>query len=82
MIYQTGLLDALSIQAGCTYLSDLRYLHGWERVRLARILRKLPPGAATLNEWNDAFMYLSNGPPQTTAAAARERLLQSLSRPQ
>ena len=81
MTFQADLLDALFIQASCIYLSDLKYLNGWQRVRLARTLEQVPPDAAGLKEWNDALRYLSDGPPQTTAEAARERLIQALSQP-
>ena len=38
MTFEIPLVDALSIRADCMYLSDLRYLDKWQRVRLARIL--------------------------------------------
>ena len=33
MTFEIPLVDALSIQADCMYLSDLRYLDKWQRVR-------------------------------------------------
>ena len=81
MTFEIPLVDALSIQADCMYLSDLRYLDKWQRVRLARILEQLPADAASLEEWNGALQYLAQQPPEETAEAARERLLQSLSQP-
>lgn len=81
MIMKIDLLDALSMWADCRYLSDLKYLDEWRRARLARALEKLPADAADLKEWNDALQYLSRDAPQETAEAARERLIQSLSRP-
>ncbi len=50
MTFEIPLVDALSIQADCMYLSDLRYLDKWQRVRLARILEQLPADAASLEE--------------------------------
>ena len=79
MTFEIPLVDALSIQADCMYLSDLRYLDKWQRVRLARILGQLPADAASLEEWNNALQYLAQQPPEETAAAARERLIQSSS---
>ncbi len=79
MTFEIPLVDALSIQADCMYLSDLRYLDKWQRVRLARILEQLPADAASLEEWNNALQYLAQQPPEETAAAARERLIQSSS---
>lgn len=81
VIFKIDLLDALSIQADCRYLSDLKYLNNWQRMRLARDLEQVPADAAELKEWNDALAYFSREPPQNTAEAARERLLQVLSRP-
>ncbi len=81
MIFKTELLDALSMLAGCTYLSDLHALSVWQRARLAHEIERIPPGTADLKEWNDALAYLSREPPQETAEAARERLLHVLSRP-
>lgn len=81
MTFEIPLVDALSIQADCMYLSDLRYLDKWQRVRLARILEQLPADAASLEEWNNALQYLAQQSPEETAEAARERLLQSLSQP-
>lgn len=78
MIKQT-LLDALSGQAGCTYLSDLHSLNDWQRLRLARGLERIPADAAGLQEWNDALEYLSGDPPQETAQAAREQMIHALS---
>lgn len=79
MTLEIPLLDMLSSQAGCTYLSDLRYLSGWQKLRLAWTLERMPVDAADLKEWNDALDYLVREPPQETTQAARERLIQSLS---
>lgn len=76
---QADLLEVLSMQAGCMYLSDLHDLSDWQRERLRHTLRHLPPDAAPLKEWNDALLYLSKGPPEQTAEAARARLIQFLS---
>lgn len=81
MVFKIDLLDALSMRAGCTCLSDLHALNEWQRVRLARELEQVPADAAELKEWNDALQYLFRDPPQDTAETARERLIQSLSRP-
>lgn len=82
MIFKIDLLEALSIQADYTYLSDLKHLDGLRRARLVRALERVPPDAAELQEWNDALAHLSAEPSQETTQAARERLIQSLSRPQ
>ena len=74
------LLDFLQHKAGCAYLSDLRDLNGWQRMRLARVLEKIPAEAADLRTWNDALDYLAQAPPEETAQAARERLIAGLMR--
>lgn len=74
------LLEFLAYKAGCAYLSDLPRASGWQRVRLAHALERVPAEAAVLREWNDALDYLAQAPPEETAQAARERLIQSLSR--
>lgn len=81
MILDIPLLDVLAMKAGCAYLSDLHDLDVWRQVRLARILKEIPAHSANLKEWNDALEYLFRAPPQASAEAARERLLQALSRP-
>lgn len=77
-----SLLEFLAYKAGCPYLSDLQDIADWQRSRLARELEQIPAEDAGLREWNDALAYLTGAPPEGTAQAARERLIQSLSRPQ
>ena len=81
MTLDIPLLDVLSMKAGCAYLSDLHDLDAWRRIRLARELEQMPAHSADLKEWNDALEYLSRDAPQASAEAARERLIQVLSRP-
>lgn len=75
------LLEYLSHRAGCTYLSDLRYLDRWEKVQLAQTLEQIAVEAASLRVWNDALDYLAQAPPEQTAEAARARLITALSQP-
>ena len=70
------LLDFLQYRAGCAYLSDLRYIGGWQR--LVRALEKIPAEAADLRAWNDALDYLAQAPPAETAETARARLIAGL----
>lgn len=82
MMFEMPLLDALSIQADCTYPSDLRYLNGWQQMRLARTLERIPPDAAGLKEWNDALEYLTgDSTPRATADEARSALIAGLAAP-
>lgn len=73
------LLDALASIAGCSYMSDLRYLDSWQRIRLTRVLENIPTDMAGLDEWNDTLVYLGRDPPEKTAEAAKEQLIQILS---
>lgn len=75
------LLEYLSYQAGCAYLSDLKYIDSWQRARLARVLEKIPAGAADLRTWNDALDYLAQAPPEQAAEDARALLITKLSQP-
>lgn len=76
-----SLLDAISIQMGCAYLSDLRYLDGGRRALLAQKLERLPPEESDLRDWNDALAYLAAQPPQPSAAQAKAALIAELSGP-
>lgn len=72
------LLDFLQYKAGCAYLSDLRYISGWQKVQLAHALEKIPAEAADLRTWNDALAYLAQAGPEQTAETARARLIAAL----
>lgn len=81
MMVNQSLLELLSIQMGCTYLSDLRFLSPKQRRQLARKLKRLTPRESDTREWNDVLTYLTGAQPATTALAAKERLIMLLSRP-
>lgn len=70
-----SLLDLLSIQMKCEYLSDLRFLSQEQRRCLAHKLKCLTPREEDVREWNDALTYLTDAPPEPTARAAKERLV-------
>ena len=76
--FEFSLLEMLSVIAHCGYLSDLRYLQGWERTRLARRVEKIPCVAAPPSDWNAALCYISGEAPQPTPQSARKHLLLSL----
>lgn len=75
MMVEQSLLDLLSIQMECEYLSDLRFLSQEQRRYLAHKLECLTPRDEDIREWNDALTYLTDAPPETTARAAKERLV-------
>ena len=81
MTVDQSLLDLLSIQMGCMYLSDLRFLSPEQRQYLAQRLDRLTPRQEDIREWNDALDYLTGEPPEDTAQAAKERLVHLLSLP-
>ena len=81
MTMEQSLLDLLSIQMGCMYLSDLRFLSLERRRYLAQRLDRLTPRETDIREWNDALDYLTGAPPEDTAQAAKERLVHLLSQP-
>lgn len=81
MTAEQSLLDLLSIQMGCMYLSDLRFLSLEQRRYLAQRLDRLTPRQEDIREWNDALEYLTGAPPENTAQAAKERLVHLLSQP-
>lgn len=75
MTVQLSLLDVMSIQMRCDYLSDLRFLNGGQRTLLAQKLERLTAAEEDLHDWNDALEYLAQAPPEQTAQAAKERLI-------
>lgn len=81
MIFKIDLLDALSIQLDCAYLSDLHHLNDWQRTRLIRALEQTPSDAAELRERNDALEYLTGARPRADAEEARSALIAGLSAP-
>lgn len=75
-----ALLDLLSIQMDCMYLSDLKFLSGAQRLYLAQKLSQLTPREEDLDQWNDALEYLTGTGKEATALAARQRLVKLLSK--
>ena len=78
MMVEQSLLDLLAIQMGCMYLPDLRFLSPEQRRYLAQKLDRLTPREADIWDWNDALDYLTGAPPESTARAAKARLVQLL----
>lgn len=71
-----SLLDTLSAQIGCTYLSDLRFLDTLQHRRLAEILKYISAEAFELREWNDALYYLTgDGQSKADAEQAKAALI-------
>lgn len=81
MTVDQSLLELLSIQMGCMYLSDLRFLSPEQRRYLAQRLDRLIPRQEDIREWNDALEYLTGAPPEDSPQAAKQRLIHLLSQP-
>jgi len=74
-----SLLDILSLQMGCDYLSDLRFLDHIQRAELAKKLRNLPARDTDLHDWNGALQYLTgDNRPRATAEQAKSALIAGL----
>lgn len=73
-----GLLDMLSQQAGCMFLSDL---HAEQMQRsLAKLLPEIDASKYPAAEWNEAVQYILGEPVQFTCAEeAKTYLEQALS---
>lgn len=67
-----GLLEWLTQEVGCAYLSDLK-TEGC-RAALRRALREAPAGRWPLKEWQDACQYLGACAGADSEASARDCL--------
>ena len=67
------LLDYLQWKMGCAYLSDLHWVSGGQRMRLAREIERIEAPEASLHEWNDALEYLLGCRPEPTAESRAGR---------
>lgn len=79
MMVEQSLLELMSTQMGCTYLSDLRFLSPAQRQHLAWEVERLVPQEGDVRDWNDALDYLTGATPEETASAAKEQLVNLLS---
>ena len=73
MTAEQSLLDLLSIQMGCMYLSDLRFLSQGQRRYLAQRVNRLTPRQDDVREWNDALDYLTGAPPEGIIVSKKAR---------
>ena len=81
MANQGGLLDFLTEQMGCDYLSDLRCRV--DRMALAELVKnQLHPDDYTLREWQEAASYLLNRRMEgSTAESLYQALVEGLCQP-
>ena len=73
-----GLLEYMGQRSGSSYLSDLQYPSGWEQMRIAREVSRIPLEAYPLETWKDASEYLTGLPPDMKASAAKDKMIQYL----
>lgn len=79
MLEKMSFLDAMAVQAGCMYLSDLHYLNDYQRGHLAQSLEETSPQKADLRDWNDALEYITGkNTPCSSAEQAKAALLNFL----
>lgn len=78
MMVRYSLLDLLSIQMKCDYLSDLRFLSPEQRRYLTQKLERLTPREEDARDWNDALSYLTGEAPKATSQVAKDRLVKLL----
>lgn len=76
---ELSLLDVLAYKAGCSVLSDLRYIDDSQRLALVCTLKKLSAEAVPLCQWNAALDYLAGAGPCPSAEQARTELIGRLS---
>lgn len=72
------LLEYLAYISGSKYLSDLHYLDGTGRNRIAQALENISSESVSLWEWNDALNYLAEVGPAASPSAARELLIEQM----
>ena len=56
MSARPSLLDYLSWECGCEFMSDLHYM---KEEQLSRVLAKIPEDVFSEREWMDTFSYLT-----------------------
>ena len=59
LLTSLSLLDFLSEQTECQYLSDLHFTTDLQKEKLTLIVQSFVPENATLFEWNDAAAYIT-----------------------
>ena len=68
------LIDYLAQKARCTYISDLRKLKRTTKFDLIEI----PEEAYSMDDWNEALMYMSNREARYSSFTAKEEILEFL----
>ena len=66
------LIDYLAQKARCTYISDLRKLKRTTKVQ------QIPEEVYSMDDWNEALMYMSNREARYSSFTAKEEILEFL----
>ena len=69
------LIDYLTRETGCEYVSELHYLDPARKAKAVEALMKLTAETYPLEKWNDALSYVAELPAQETAEAARAQMI-------
>ena len=70
------LLDAILTVTKCERAEQLKNLSPERKIRLAHSLEeRVPSGLATIEEWNEVLMYLTDAPPESEKKVAKKKLL-------
>lgn len=70
-----SLLEALAKCAGCSFLSDLRYIKEDAQWKLGQMLEATATEDYPPRDWNDARSYLVSPSPPVSPEEARQKLL-------
>ena len=74
-----SLLEYLTLRMGCGCISDLRTLSSVQRQDFVRHIQSMHVSDASVSEWNDALLYLTDEPSRKTAGEARDALMRAMS---
>lgn len=72
------LIDYLAQKARCTYISDLRKLKRTTKFDLIDAVQQIPEEAYSMDDWNEALMYMSNREARYSSFTAKEEILEFL----
>ena len=73
-----SLIDYLAQKTRCAYISDLRELKGITKFDLIDAVARIPEEAYSMDDWNDALMYISNREARYSLFTAKEEILEFL----
>ena len=72
------LIDYLAQKVRCTYISDLRKLKRTTQFDLIDAVQQIPEEVYSMDDWNEALMYMSNREARYSSFTAKEEILEFL----